>query len=416
MPAATHSLLGAAERSCATCLHEIDVASLPRARETLALCRGILRVARGGASRPPSLQDIDAAVMACRQRRVSLPADETNKLRVVGRTWATALTDVLWYLFRWLRALGRELRGEDVYARAAFHSCTRVCKTWRLIATEELWRIVDVIPARNLMGHFDATVSRGTRSCLMGRAPRGSYVRAIRCGYDASEDPAFLILLPIAWNLLPDLHDGPDYWKADPAGKAILQSARRLRSLDLATGGDEHVSTNSPNLSVLCSTPGMRSAHIAAIAAGSHHLLSLNLSYGHITDDAVQTLLRYCPSIVELCLFDTEITVATIQERDVYLFDTEDTEISLGELLFARACDDVPGHGPKSPSLSYLRRERRLAQRLQALRNLCIDNSVEWEKLGTSLSSLVELHGTDDFDHLLAVDMCWDELTGTTPP
>ncbi|RKO93274.1 hypothetical protein BDK51DRAFT_42481 [Blyttiomyces helicus] len=275
--------------------------------------------------------------------------------------------------------------------------------------------------------------------------------------------------------------DAPDFWKAHPAGKAILQGARRLRSLDLPTGGDEvysvvnratgpdliswvgyatsveHVSTNSPNLRVLCSTHDLRSAHIAGIAAGCHHLLSIQLSYEHITDDAVQTLLRHCPSIVELCLFDTEITVATIralkshrpltlltlggqEERDVPLFDTEDTEITLGELLSARGSSLMRLRigearwriGPQLattfpdmvPSLRvfhlYGENDARLlaclAQRLPALRHPSADDSVEWEMLGTSLSPLVELYGTDDFDHLLAMDMCWDELAGTTPP
>ncbi|RKO89228.1 hypothetical protein BDK51DRAFT_37736 [Blyttiomyces helicus] len=376
-PAAANSFPDAAERACAACLHDVRVAALPGTREVLTLCSSILRGAREGISPPASAHDIDAAILACSRWRALSPPREVDVLRVQPRSWTTIPKDVLRYLLQWLRALGgiggyRDDAGGD--GRAALYSCALVCRTRNLIGTEELWRSV-VVPGKvDSMGRVISTIRRSYQSRLVGPAPIGLYVRAVRFGVNETfPETSFEFVVSNAVHFLPNLRSIAMLLRILPEprgldicwGRHRLSRGRRGELLEyLPYRKSDHPRRSPPSvpgllhlLAVTAYRPrrppryrpefgilerawqrcdslnlgNLRLEHKTIIAARCRHLVTVDLSNGaknQITDDVVQTLLPLKSH--------RPITFLSLGgEEDHSLFEAAETDNALCELLSA---------------------------------------------------------------------------------
>ncbi|RKO83522.1 hypothetical protein BDK51DRAFT_41322 [Blyttiomyces helicus] len=234
--------------------------------------------------------------------------------------------------------------------------------------TEELWRSIDISEKLASLGDFNAIVKSS-------KAPIGLYIRAVAVQYPSRLTSPRKSPFPMALTLLPNLRclslisscprlraAAKDFWKSDRRGKAIIEGVRRLRSRQYKADNDDDVETAincATGLNLLAWT-GIASAS-EQVAANSpmlkaaliSHLSSLQLHGYDVRDDTAIPLLRRCPPITRLCLFNTAVTTATIlalkshrpltmltlaadRETDLRLFATEDAESALPELLSAR--------------------------------------------------------------------------------
>ncbi|RKO89775.1 hypothetical protein BDK51DRAFT_28128 [Blyttiomyces helicus] len=144
-----------------------------------------------------------------------------------------------------------------------------------------------------------------------------------------------------------------DAIEEDAVDADIIEEERCCRFLvswRACASATEQVAANSPELKILQYGGCLAALQLATIGAGCHHLVSVDLSGGDFTDYDVQTLLHHCPSVAELNLISTQVTIITIHHleshrpltmltlggEDLRLLETLNAEISLCELLAAR--------------------------------------------------------------------------------
>ncbi|RKO89961.1 hypothetical protein BDK51DRAFT_43925 [Blyttiomyces helicus] len=225
-------------------------------------------------------------------------------------------------------------------------------------------------------------------------------------------------------------------------------------------GAAKKVTANSPELKTL-RRGNLLAPQLAIIATGCHHLVSVDLSSageddGRLTDDAaVKVLIDHCPSIEQLSLFNTSVTIDTVRalktyrpltlltlggDRELRLFATEDAETALGDLLSARGAPLtrlrigergwcmraelallLPDAVPRLRSLHLLggystRVIGWFVQRLPALHHLGVGYSVELEQLKEGVPRPVAALNSRDLDRLFVVGKGWDRLAGASPP
>ncbi|RKO94347.1 hypothetical protein BDK51DRAFT_53152 [Blyttiomyces helicus] len=387
-------------RACAAFLRSPGVASVPGARERLNLCSGIFSAAREGAGPPPSVHDVDAVILACSQWQEVAPACEPSVLSEQPRTWATAPADVLQYMFLWLRALGGVREGSEVHARAPlFAGRGGFSQPWNSGASSRSWagqtRWAALLPRSGAA----ASWAKRQEHCTSARSDFDQlsspwnqyYLRCLSIGSIYKMPLSILASLLEHCSKLVIYHfeGSVECGKNARRGDAIIEGVRRLESLkfaaedlhlelapavDRATGPNlirwkgygsdaANVAAKFLNLANIedrsvttfsfsqSDTHSLELSHLAAIAAGCAHLVSVDLSSARVTDTGVLALLKHCPAIAELSLCDTAVTVATIKalqphrplsllalanDDDLRMFATNDSEIALHTLFFTR--------------------------------------------------------------------------------
>ncbi|RKO92680.1 hypothetical protein BDK51DRAFT_34819, partial [Blyttiomyces helicus] len=329
-----------------------SVTALPGACEALTICSRIFRAAREDATPPASAEVVHAAILVCR---------------------------------KWRTAPQNGGRGPP-----RLSICSGTCSNGSGGSTNAGSRPLLVRPRLHgveahrdrgaLAGRIRITIRRLDDPLFRNRQTQHSEAQrdAARLTH-APGDSRYLVRdlskILAVFSFGGSFKRGEDIagWDIRSEGKAIIEGIRRLQHLGFSSSSDsinaaihsatgpsliswklfrsaaEQVAANSPQLKIL-DVGTLKWPEIATIAAGCHHLVSVNLSGAvfreetdipDVVDNAVLALLYSCPAIAELSLYNTSkshrplamLTLGGLQSR---LFDTLDAEIALCELLSAR--------------------------------------------------------------------------------